>query len=533
MQMFKRTKSIRLFLLIFLILSSVYAAYSIYHKTSLWGFSINPKQTTDVWTIEAQISFVANGEPIKASFARPTPSNEFMILSEDVVASGYKTEKTDDRIILTSSTKKALTHQNLYYRTMLYSFPSTLATIPAFPFDLPTDPVLSEQQKEVFNQLLETSKQYPGDRVQQIVSILIKAPSDPAVETFTSQEKKSPREIAETALTLLALEKIPGRIVRGIRMTEGKKTFNADFLIEAQTNGTPNVYSLEDASKGIPHNFIIFQRGGQSMLDLEGGIDSSIKFSVLRSLRSAFSMARHRTKNIDENTLTGYKYSIYNLPVDQQNALKLLMIFPLAIFMIAVIRNIIGLKTMGTFTPMLIALALISSGFVAGLVCFAIIITAGLIMRMLFARFNLLLVPRISAVVICVILIIQVFSVLGYHADFKIASSALFFPIIIMAWIIERASIIFEEEGAKNAVKEILFTTLAGILTYFVVASETIRHIMFAFNELNLVILALVMLLGTYTGYRLTELIRFAPLVKKRVSPKKAKPRRKNASSDR
>jgi hypothetical protein len=38
---------------------------------------------------------------------------------------------------------------------------------------------------------------------------------------------------------------------------------------------------------------------------------------------------------------------------------------------------------------------------------------------------------------------------------------------------------------------------------------------MFAFNELNLVILFIVMLLGTYTGYRLTELARFAPLINK------------------
>ena len=37
---------------------------------------------------------------------------------------------------------------------------------------------------------------------------------------------------------------------------------------------------------------------------------------------------------------------------------------------------------------------------------------------------------------------------------------------------------------------------------------------MYVFNELNLVILFTVMLLGTYTGYRLTELKRFAPIIK-------------------
>ena len=83
-----------------------------------------------------------------------------------------------------------------------------------------------------------------------------------------------------------------------------------------------------------------------------------------------------------------------------------------------------------------------------------------------------------------------------------------------MAWIIERASITWEEEGAFNSCREIVFSMIAALATYAVICNETIRYIMFAFNELNLVILFLIMLLGTYTGYRLTELKRFRPLVK-------------------
>ena len=67
----------------------------------------------------------------------------------------------------------------------------------------------------------------------------------------------------------------------------------------------------------------------------------------------------------------------------------------------------------------------------------------------------------------------------------------------------------------ENTIKEILFTFLTAMVTYFVISNEYVRHVMFAFNELNLVIMFIVMLLGTYTGYRLTELTRFAPLINK------------------
>ena len=99
--------------------------------------------------------------------------------------------------------------------------------------------------------------------------------------------------------------------------------------------------------------------------------------------------------------------------------------------------------------------------------------------------------------------------------NFSIASSAVFFPIIITAWIIERASITWEEEGVRNAVRQVVNSVFVAVVTYGVISNEYIRHIMFAFNEWNLVILFVVMLLGTYTGYRLTELKRFAPVAAK------------------
>ncbi len=109
----------------------------------------------------------------------------------------------------------------------------------------------------------------------------------------------------------------------------------------------------------------------------------------------------------------------------------------------------------------------------------------------------------------------QMLTILGYQYNFSIASSAVFFPIIITAWIIERASITWEEEGVRNAVRQVVNSVFVAVVTYGVISNEYIRHIMFAFNEWNLVILFVVMLLGTYTGYRLTELKRFAPVAAK------------------
>lgn len=493
-----------------LFLSILFAAYNMYYKIKYWGFSFAPRQKTAVWTVEAHVSFEPTGEPVKISIARPSPSTDFKVLDEDVVASKYQIDKTDEKVVLTSKARRG--QQNVYYRVLLYDNVDSRGKTPAESADKIVQPLLDEQSLNVAKQILESAEQQTGDAVQKIILLLNQTPPDQTVKAFMP-ERANGKETAQAIIDLLALKNIPARMVRGIKLQEEKKTFVPDVMIEAYMDKMWKIYDITTGKKGLPSSFVIFQRGGQSLVDVTGGTNSVIKYSVMKSLSSSFKMSKHRAKVAHQET--SFSYSIYNLPLNQQNALKWLMVFPLAILVVVLMRNVVGISTMGTFTPMLIAMSLVETGFVPGLVCFSLIIGIGIIIRTALSKLNLLLVPRISAVVIFVILIIQVMAVIGYQWKLPIASSALFFPIIITAWIIERASITWEEEGVANATKEIFYSVLVAIITYFVIVNEDIRYIMFAFDELNLVILFVVMLLGTYTGYRLTELARFASLAKK------------------
>jgi hypothetical protein len=48
-----------------------------------------------------------------------------------------------------------------------------------------------------------------------------------------------------------------------------------------------------------------------------------------------------------------------------------------------------------------------------------------------------------------------------------------------------------------------------AVLSYLCMRMESIRHLTFNFPEIHLVLLALILLTGQYTGYKLTELKRF------------------------
>ena len=509
----KKLYSVRGLLTLFLIATIIFATIATWYKIAVWGFSFKPTEKADVWTVDAHIAFEPNGQPIEVSLATPRSLGAYRILSEDTVAKGYEVSKDEKnhRVKMTSKGRSA--KQNLYYRIKLYDNEDTTGKVWADkPAKVQKPQFENEQQKQMVDEIWALADEKEGSKAKRIIELLNEESLAPEVDAFLPV-KKTPKIMADKIIWLLSTKSVPARVVRGVKLMEKKRAANADLMLEVYEGSKWQVYNIETGTMGLPKDFVLFQRGDVSLLDVSGGYNSSIKFSVVKSVISSFKMANSRAKY--ENSRL-FNYTIYDLPSLEQNILKWLMIFPLGILLVVVLRNVIGISTMGTFTPMLVAMALVRTGFVSGFICFSVIIILGLIIRTLLTRLNLLLVPRISAVVIFVILIMQLLTVFGYHTEWKVIAAAAFFPIIITAWIIERACITWEEEGARNAVKQIVNTLFVAVITYFVISSDYIRHIMFAFNEWNLVILAIVMLLGTYTGYRLTELKRFAPLVKEK-----------------
>jgi hypothetical protein len=75
-------------------------------------------------------------------------------------------------------------------------------------------------------------------------------------------------------------------------------------------------------------------------------------------------------------------------------------------------------------------------------------------------------------------------------------------------------SVVWEERGAMDAIRAGLGSMFVAIVAYLAMGMKWLDHLVFTFPELLLVILAMVLMAGRYTGYRLTELRRFGPLVK-------------------
>ncbi len=252
-----------------------------------------------------------------------------------------------------------------------------------------------------------------------------------------------------------------------------------------------------------------------SLLDVVGGQNSQVHFSMI-----AQDVTPQQATNSKVESDGLLNLSIHSLPLEEQAMFKTIMLIPIGALIVVFLRVIIGLKTSGTFMPVLIAVAFVQTQLTTGIVGFLLIVGTGLIIRSYLSKLNLLLVARISAVIISVILIISIFTVVAFKVGLTEGLTITFFPMIILSWTIERMSILWEEEGAKEVILQGGGSLFTAILIYLAMTNSYVQHLTnsyvqhltFNFIGLQLIVLAAILLLGTYTGYRITELRRFKPL---------------------
>lgn len=495
----------------------------ILYKHLILGFPLMPDEKKFVWTIEAKIDFQATGEPVIVSFALPPKEPRLTFMEEDFASSDYgfsELSSDEEQRRVQWSKRSAKGAQTAYYRLSVYENDKL---IESQPFDDPLPPQKPELD-EVFLTasltLLETVRAKsanPEIFTRELIQTL-NSPSPNQNQRLLRNDKAGEDYKTDLILNLLALEGISARVVRGLFLEDGRRRQSLTNFVEIHDGQKWILFDQDTGRSGKPGNFLIWQRGGQSLLDVIGGKNSQVSFSIIKNIHST----RNLVVNSGMHAQAGLiDFSIYSLPIEQQNAFKMILLLPIGALIVVIMRILVGIRTSGTFMPILIALALIQTTLITGIVIFLIVVSTGLLIRSYLSRLNLLLVARISAVIIVVITIIASISIISHKLGLSQALQVTFFPMIILAWTIERMSVLWEEDGPREVFIQGAGSLLTAVIAYLFMTNRTVEYLTFNFPELMLVNLAFILILGQYTGYRLTELYRFHSMGRHHASDKR------------
>ncbi|MGB3691521.1 MAG: UUP1 family membrane protein [Spirulinaceae cyanobacterium] len=514
------------------------------HKALSSDIPLLPNQVYKSWYVETKVAVTSEGSLLQAEEALPTTiqlqlpqnSQRYRLVDEDFVNPGFerqiKTQKNPTNRVATFTNEQAKNSTTLFYRVIVdeqENFTDSdsnevslagrrLVKQEFAEFDRDERAAVEEKLQEnppdaAIKSLLKIAEEKSSDSfslAQNIYDLALNS-EDIRVQTIRNTigvEKST----AEIAAFLLQKAQIPTRIGNGILLTS-EEVYATDFVrwLEIQSEDKDGwlAYDPVNRSFGEQDRYLTWWYGSSKPLAAKGSGDITLEVLVRPNIDNGLTKAIWQEQAATNPFL---EYSLLKLPLATQRVFQVLVLVPIGALIVAFLHQVIGLPTFGTFTPILIALSFRETGLIRGISLFILVVSIGLLIRACFNRLQLLVVPRLGAILTTTVLIMGGLAIVMKSFNLSLGLSISLFPIVILAMTIERAAMMWEEEGGKEVIIASLGSLAVAILGYLCTINPYIQHLAFAFPELLLVVLSLNILLGRYNGYKLTEYFRFLSL---------------------
>ena len=481
------------------------------YKWQFLGFPVKEDQETPVWTIESSIAFDSGPGSIKVNLHIPTLTPGFRMLNENSVSRGYGFSVnygTGGREAQWAI-RRADGPQTIYYRISIYEDARSDQSDTTPPF--PPPPVINEPFRTAIDVIVAEVREQSADTgsfTSELLRRMNDASPGPNVELLLSNVGTS-ADFVGSLTTILASARIPARMIHGFELQGRLRNAEPMTWLEVHDGDRWRYFDPSTGDENLPDRFFIWWRGNEPLISVEGGSNVQVSFAVQENHLDAVAIAETQVAQQGTNLID---FSLYSLPIQTQAVYSVLLMIPIGALVMVVLRNMIGIDAFGTFMPVLIALAFRETRLLWGVILFTMLVALGLSIRFLLERLRLLLVPRLSAVLIVVVGLMLLISLVSHRLGMETGLSVALFPMVIIAMTIERMSVVWEERGATDAIRAGIGSLIVAVTAYVFMGLGWLEHLIFTFPELLLVVLALVLLAGRYTGYRLLELSRFKTL---------------------
>ena len=190
-----------------------------------------------------------------------------------------------------------------------------------------------------------------------------------------------------------------------------------------------------------------------------------------------------------------------------------LLTLPVAVTFVVMARQIVGIKGFGIAVPLFIGFAISSLGFQAGFLIFSIGLAVIFAARLVLAKTRLLYLPKVGLMTIAAIAgLLTALPFLPYQERVNPVLAA--FSLVIIALSMEQFSSSLIERGPRRTLAVLIETLLVALPVSFLLNSELVKALVFAYPVFILAILIVFnLLLGKWTGLRISEFLRFKSII--------------------
>jgi hypothetical protein len=355
--------SSRLPLTLFVVFLAFFIGGSIFVYKLMNGFPLSPEDKVNSWHIELGLKLENASENTELRVALPDEGHDLKVIDSHITDNGfgdYVGSDNDGSYLLWSKRNPEKT-ENLYYRAIIYKVKSADTT----PSEYVPQSLLPRSQKltdEASVLILENiRKKLRAESASEFSFItglqrMIRENKDPDLQSLHSKMGKA--DMVTIATEILNFSDIPARSMNGILLSSAKRDAEIMRWVDVYTLSRKISFSPTRDNIGMPPNILSWWSGDNGLVTMkDSGATIAKEISVKRHTESALTEAIWGSDKI-KSTL--YSLTIYALPVELQVVMRILLLIPLGALACIIVKQVVGIKTFGTFMPVLLAMAYIA-----------------------------------------------------------------------------------------------------------------------------------------------------------------------------
>lgn len=196
------------------------------------------------------------------------------------------------------------------------------------------------------------------------------------------------------------------------------------------------------------------------------------------------------------------------------NTIVLILLLPVLATIIVAFRYIVGLSGIGLLVPIALAITLLATDVTPGFIMLAAIILASLFSRLILKRLPIMQMPKIalSMLMVAIFLLIAL-TISSIYGIIDVRNLSIF-PILLFILLSDRIVSLFLERDLVETIQTTVTTLFLAILGFLLLSWDQLRLFALLYPEFILLLIPINIMIGRYFGLRMTEYIKFQPILK-------------------
>lgn len=190
----------------------------------------------------------------------------------------------------------------------------------------------------------------------------------------------------------------------------------------------------------------------------------------------------------------------------------LILLLPMLATIIAFIRHVVGLPSIGLLVPIALSITLLSTGITAGLILLASIILGSTFARLILKKLRIMQLPKMALSMFIVSIIIFAAITISAMAGILVVRQLSIFPVLLLILLSEQIISVQIERSFQEMLVITLVTFALGVVGFVVLSAQIIRNTFLLYPELIFLLIPINILIGRYFGLRLLEFFRFTSI---------------------